>query len=85
MTMKRPSDFVARKRINSATAAKDLRALLFRAETRVAEAKLIGWPALAESWQRDVDAIRARMAELTISPSKRLCSRAPKAEEAVVA
>jgi hypothetical protein len=66
MTMKRPSDFVAIKRVEDITDPKVLRMMLFRAETRVYEAKYIGWPALAQSWQRNVDAIQARMAELGI-------------------
>lgn len=85
MTTKRPSDFVIRERIAAVTDPRLLRHLLTRAQGHVAEAKFIGWPALAQSWQIDVDAIKARMVVLGVGPGiarvRRDRSEARKAEE----
>jgi agmatine/peptidylarginine deiminase len=37
--------------------------MLVAAERHVAQATTIGWPALAQSWKRDAERIRARMAQ----------------------
>ena len=48
-------------RVNNLTS---LRIKLCAAEKRVRDAESIGWTALAQSWRRDVDAIKARLDEL---------------------
>jgi hypothetical protein len=60
MTFKRPSDFLRSK----ATGTKGLRQKLRAAERHIRDAETIGWPALAESWRRDADAIKRRLDEL---------------------
>lgn len=42
--------------------ARQLRHARSHAIERIADAKAIPWPALAEAWQRDLDAIDAEMA-----------------------
>ena len=41
-----------------------LKTMLMHAERQVKQAHAIGWPALADSWQRDADAVRLRIEEM---------------------
>jgi hypothetical protein len=58
---------------------------LAAAEKRVWDAQHIGWDLLAQSWQRDVEAIKARLDELGAGQwrRRRRVVAAPVAEEAV--
>jgi hypothetical protein len=58
------SDFVRRDLLAASTSVPKRRAKLVAAEKRVWDAELIGWDLLAQSWQRDVEAIKARLDEL---------------------
>lgn len=50
------------QRAQGSRSPEGLRRCLEQAEYRVLDAKRIPWPALAESWQRDVDQIKALIA-----------------------
>lgn len=81
------SAFVGRDLISAATSVPKLRAKLVAAEKRVWDAEHIGWVLLAESWQRDVDAIKARLDELGALQGRRrrrvAATPAGRVEEAV--
>ena len=47
--------------LTAASTPRAIRQSLSSAERMVASAKLIGWPAMEESWMRDVTALRARL------------------------
>jgi hypothetical protein len=48
-------------KLQSTTNQRALKRMLIAAERQVAQATKIGWPALAKSWQRDVERIKERM------------------------
>jgi hypothetical protein len=62
------------RRIDEARQSGDLSGLrksLCVAEQRVAEAELIGWKALEQSWRRDVDRLQAALAVLSAPKLRR--------------
>lgn len=64
-----PFEYLARARKSKSRT--ELRRLLRAAEEKLCQAKAVGWPALIDSWQRDVDAIEAirrRFVEQTTKP-----------------
>jgi hypothetical protein len=53
----------SQSKLDRCTSERGLRRMLMAAERHVAQATTIGWPALAQSWKRDAERIKARMAQ----------------------
>jgi hypothetical protein len=60
-----PAHIKRRAQLALTTNVQSLRLALFIARKRVDDAETIDWPALAASWQIDVDLISARLEGLT--------------------
>lgn len=57
-----------RRRLRDPRKVKDLKRLLSAAESKVAQAEAIGWEALRQSWQADVERIKAMIEGKPIGP-----------------
>jgi hypothetical protein len=63
-----PFEYLVRARKSKSRT--ELRRLLRAAKEKLCQARTVGWPALIDSWQRDVDAIEAIQRQLVEQTTK---------------